>query len=402
MTVKEYIQKNISLTVINNTEKRPNVFELPKPYSVPTVGETFRALFYWDTYFTNLALLELGDVEQAKNNVEDFAYLIKTLGFIPNANTSDMSDRSQPPFFSLMVRDIFNKTGDVDWLGEIYPALCDEHRFWIENRNTNVGLAHYGTTVSPDREANYAKWFTDRIGAENTLEMQKTYASNFLAQAESGWDFNARFDFDSIDYCPVDLNALLWALEDNLAKFAEALGNREADKWRAAADTRALKMREFLLDSDGVFRDRNSVTGKFSSYTSMASLFPLFVGLANAKEAQATVKYALPKLLHAWGVVPLEELDDGYNYQWGSPNGWPCLQVVAAVGLANCGYIDESDKIANLYVTMVENVFEETGALWEKYNLDSGNSDAKNEYEMPEMLGWTAGAYLYLKKQPQK
>ncbi len=47
---------------------------------------------------------------------------------------------------------------------------------------------------------------------------------------------------------------------------------------------------------------------------------------------------------------------------------------------------------------MVENVFASTGALWEKYNLDTGSNDAVNEYEMPEIFGWTAGAYLYFKR----
>ena len=45
----------------------------------------------------------------------------------------------------------------------------------------------------------------------------------------------------------------------------------------------------------------------------------------------------------------------------------------------------------------MEKIFEETDALWEKYNVTEASINVNNEYEMPEMLGWTAGVYLDLK-----
>ena len=47
---------------------------------------------------------------------------------------------------------------------------------------------------------------------------------------------------------------------------------------------------------------------------------------------------------------------------------------------------------------LVENCYEQTGHLWEKYNVVEGNANAVNEYEMPAMMGWTFGVYTYLKK----
>lgn len=49
----------------------------------------------------------------------------------------------------------------------------------------------------------------------------------------------------------------------------------------------------------------------------------------------------------------------------------------------------------------MEKVFEETGNLWEKYNVVEGNINVSNEYEMPAMMGWTAGVYLELKEYAQ-
>ena len=49
-------------------------------------------------------------------------------------------------------------------------------------------------------------------------------------------------------------------------------------------------------------------------------------------------------------------------------------------------------------VTEIVLVFDETGNLWEKYNVVEGNTEVCAEnYGMPVMMGWTAGAYLSLK-----
>jgi alpha,alpha-trehalase len=46
-------------------------------------------------------------------------------------------------------------------------------------------------------------------------------------------------------------------------------------------------------------------------------------------------------------------------------------------------------------VNVVSRNFEATGNLWEKYNASTGSIDVQNEYEMPPMLGWTAGVFLH-------
>ena len=46
---------------------------------------------------------------------------------------------------------------------------------------------------------------------------------------------------------------------------------------------------------------------------------------------------------------------------------------------------------------LVEKNFEATGNIWEKYNVVDGSTSVTNEYDMPPMLGWTSGVYLYCK-----
>lgn len=100
---------------------------LPKPYVVP--GGRFREIYYWDSYFTMLGLQASGRWDLIENMVDNFSYLIDTLGFIPNGNRTYYLTRSQPPFYSLMVKLLESHQGKV--------AL--EKTFPVYKRNTISG-----------------------------------------------------------------------------------------------------------------------------------------------------------------------------------------------------------------------------------------------------------------------
>ena len=129
----EIIKKNLKKTIRNNPPcKEPEdktFIPLPFPYTSPTVDDHFSALFYWDTYFTNVGLILAGDIQTAIYNVENISYLINKLGYMPNGSKTSFLGRSQPPFFSLMVKDIYEKTGDKDFLLRMYRTATKEYNF---------------------------------------------------------------------------------------------------------------------------------------------------------------------------------------------------------------------------------------------------------------------------------
>ena len=57
---------------------------LPHPYVVP--GGRFNEMYGWDSYFIQLGLLRDGELELAKNLVDNFLYQIRHYGAILNAN----------------------------------------------------------------------------------------------------------------------------------------------------------------------------------------------------------------------------------------------------------------------------------------------------------------------------
>ena len=72
------------------------------------------------------------------------------------------------------------------------------------------------------------------------------------------------------------------------------------------------------------------------------------------------------------------------------------------MALENYGYHDDAMRIAKKYVSLVEDIFESTGNLWEKYNVLEGSINVTNEYDMPPMMGWSAGVYIVLKEFTEK
>ena len=389
--VLEYISSNWDSCIKENTADDGTLIGLPYPYTVPAVGH-FDEMYYWDTYFTNKGLEIDGRHEMAKNNVDNMLYLVDRYGFMPNGNRTYFLNHSQPPFLSLMVRDVYENCGDKEWLGRAYKSLQTEYKFWTEKRDSRIGLARYdddNAVFTSQMAADYV----GRIGYKPEGYTDSQIAREYLAICESGWDANPRFEYETYDNAAVDLNSLLYALESNMAYFADELENGESEAWTKLASDRKAAMIKYFENEDGLLVDYNFEKKKQSEIFSVASLYPLFVGLADEKHAKAVVDN-LDRLEREYGLLTCEENDVEGTFQWDAPNGWACLQYIAIIGLDNYGYKEEARRIAEKYVLLVEKVFKETNNLWEKYNVIEGNVNVKGEYEMPSMMGWSAGTYL--------
>ena len=140
--VKNYIEKHWNETIKFNPNDNDTLLGLPFPYCVPSVGN-FDEMYYWDTYFTDKGLAISGKMYQVRNNTCDMLYLVDKYGMMPNRNRTYFLTRSQPPFLSFMVRDVYDYYKDVSWLKEAYTILEKEYNFWQSKRNTECGLNRY-------------------------------------------------------------------------------------------------------------------------------------------------------------------------------------------------------------------------------------------------------------------
>lgn len=396
-SVNDYISFNWDSVIRECREGKEQLVGVPYPFTVPAVGY-FETLYYWDTYFTNVGLMLDGRTELAKNNADNILYMVEKYGFMPNSNGTYHLDHSQPPFLSIMVRELYEYYSDKVWLNGAYEMLCREYNYWMTERITPIGLNRYDTNIT-DRDylATRAADYEERI--HRTISADRAdIGRHYLATCESGYDCSSRFQFDIFNYAPLCLNSLVFSMEHNMAYFAKELGknNEEIELWNTRSEVRKKKMKQYMLDENGCFRDYNYVTGKLSDDFSCVSVYPLYVGLADEKNAADFMKQ-FHRLEASYGVLANEKNDFEGSYQWGYPNGWAPHQIMVIQGLDRYGYRTEAARIAQKYITLVDKVFSETEKLWEKYNVMNGSNDVEDEAQggMPPMMGWTAGAYLY-------
>ena len=258
--------------------------------------------------------------------------------------------------------------------------------------------------LTPQKIVAEAKQFRDRTG--QLYDVPDEIAARALVSAgESGWDMNPRMNGKTYQFAPADLNSLMYAFEENMHDFAMELGSvEEAAVWSKLAEKRGERCRRYLKNADGIFMDYNFVEQNRNDIFSAACFYPLYCGMATKEEAKIA-RESLCRIEAEYGIATCEKTDAPGNYQWGYPNGWAPMQMIVVGGLLRYGYMEDAWRIMKKFVYLVEKCYAHSGHLWEKYNVVDGNVDVQDEYEMPTMLGWTFGVYVWfrdlLSKKPQ-
>lgn len=395
--VKDFIFRNWEKTVRYPESNLPHgVAKLPVPFTVPCINEMFTDFYYWDTVFTNLGLVRSGLEKQAENNLDSIKYFIDNLGYMPNAN--HLLDRSQPPFFTYGVYELWKFKKDDGIVRKYIDSIVNELEFWKFSRTDSKGLSSYGHHSS--RFGLYSqRWLLDRVGIPHGDEEYDIMESeNLLAIAESGWDFNPRFrtaenPFASTEFYHIDLNSILYDAEVKCSGMLAAIGDARSEEYRKRAETRKNLINRYMLASDGLYRDYNFRKDSFGTVLSCASFYPYAFGISDDKKGALKL---LEKLELPHGVSCCEYRGENDSYlQWDYPAMWPTNAYITYLALRNTGLAEEAKRIASKYVETVDKVFEKTGSLWEKYDSAQGDVAYSREYETPKMMGWTAGIYLY-------
>ncbi|HZY63430.1 MAG TPA: trehalase family glycosidase [Edaphobacter sp.] len=427
---------------------REGLLYLPNRYVVP--GGRFNEMYGWDSYFIILGLVHDHRSDLARGMVENFFYEIEHYGALLNANRTYYFTRSQPPFLSSMIREVYEhpngKPLSKEWLAMAYSYAQKDYALWTSSihRAGNTGLARYkdiGEGPVPemaddsDYYVNVIRWLlahpqfhTDylikapehptkaqQVGLAKTScdmaaskvcarayaeghRLSRAFYSGDRAMRESGFDTSFRFGpfSGSTDrYAPICLNSLLYKYERDMAHFATLLGrNKEATEWNHRAEARRDAINRYLWDSAmGMFYDYNFVTHQRSTYNYITAFYPLWAGLASPQQAAEMQKH-LTLFEHKGG---LAMSDDDSGTQWDLPFGWAPTTWLAVKGLAQYGFNHDAARVANEFSQTILENFLHDGTIREKYNVVSGSANVQVSagYKSNAIgFGWTNGVYL--------
>ena len=401
VSVRNYISESWDSSLRVQQEDTPDsLLGMPFPYTVPCSEGMFNEIYYWDTYFTNVGLIEDGRVEQARYNTSDLLHLVERYGFVPNGNRLWYLNRSQPPYLARMVADVFDANPDTLWLAAAWPMLESEYRFWMTERLAPCGLNRYGWTDPTEKDINgfissaSRRMRTDFRELGWSAEELREFGLHCIAECESGWDYNPRFDRRCGDFCPVDLNSNLYGMEMLMARFAKILGKDPIIWEQRAAERRELILKYLYNPSAKAWFDYDYVNDTHSKVVSAAVFSLLFNEVLSPEEA-AGVHEMLAPLEYRGGLAVCEDAAYPFEYQWSYPNAWPPTTFVAVEGLLNYGYRRDALRLARKYIRSNTKAFQATGQLWEKIDCRNGKLPVDREYGTPAMLGWTAGSFVH-------
>ncbi|PWN90774.1 trehalase-domain-containing protein [Acaromyces ingoldii] len=440
------------------------------PFIVP--GARFNELYNWDSYFITLGLVVDGMSDMAKGIVEHFIFQIRHYGKVLNGNRTYYLMRAQPPFLTDMALQVYSRMDlakedeNKEWLKlAICAAIKEYHTVWMSQprRDPKTGLSRYrpeGRGVPPETEASHfthvLRPYAEKYGCSvneftrkyNFGEIKEPELDEYFmhdrAVRESGHDTTYRFEKRCANLATIDLNALLYKYEVDIATAIRELFDDKLEltddfilqaplpasmkdqqpaqpsrsietpqtsaEWFARAAFRKQQVDKYCWnDGMSLYYDYDTDLEEQSVYESVTTFWAMWAGLASEDQAAKMVHNSLKKFEVHGGLVPGTEDSRGKvslerpNRQWDFPFAWPPHQMLAWVGLERYGYLDDARRLVYRWLYMITvAVVDFNGCVPEKFDAvklshlvdaEYGNQGVDFKYVVKEGFGWTNASF---------
>lgn len=471
----EQLPKDITPQYVQSINEKPGILALAMtkhvdeeghetlkgvPFVVP--GGRFNEMYGWDSYFESLGLLVDGRLELAKGMVDNFIYEIQHYGKILNANRSYYLMRTQPPFLTDMMLKVYDRLPasleleNKQWLATALTAAIKEYlTVWMSEPRLDPesGLSRFyseGCGMPPETEATHfdhvIKPFADAMGlsieeygkrynqgtvVEPALD---TYFKHDRAVRESGHDTTYRLDNCCADIATVDLNALLYKYEMDIAEmilslfgdsfetpFYESYETRDVQdrpltvthtsaEWFERARVRQEKLDHYCWNEErGMYFDYDTRLKTMGTYESVTTFYTMWAGCADREKAERMMASALPLFEVTGGLVSGTESSRGFitlarpNRQWDFPFGWAPHQIMSWIGFERYGFMEEARRTCYRWLyTITKSFVDFNGVVPEKFDIvnmthkvqvEYGNVGVDFKFVPREGFGWMNASY---------
>ncbi len=361
------IEKKIQTQIIETNSDTDALIGLPYPYLASGRGNG-KSLFYFDTFFTNLGLIKLNQIDLARHNVENLVFMGRKNGYIPASNEKCMQGILHLPFLPWMVRDVYRATGDKGWLNKMLPDLLDEFRMWTTKPHTTpTGLYRY---------------------------VAKSSAQTSSEKIDDCW-INTHEFTEITHFNPVNLNALL-CRNAKLIYDLQVEVEGEGDKSLLSKSDHILNLLDICWDNDnGFFYDNDFVKKELTDVKTLSAFLPLFVEIVKNERAHKLNTH-LNSFLGAGGIACSPKGADGEALKWRYPLSIAPYIYIIIKGLIDYDFMEDAADIGANWLDMVIENYEKTGKFWEWYNVEEGGIEFSAGMKNKPLWGWTAGTFIAL------
>ncbi|MCQ8771131.1 MGH1-like glycoside hydrolase domain-containing protein [Streptomyces telluris] len=296
----------------------------------------------------------------------------------PRRGGTNWNERnSKPPLGAWSVWQVYERSGNRDFLREVYPKLAAYQEWWYRNRDhDHNGLAEYGATVdpangSPGQQRLAAAW---ESGMDNAPRFDAASGTSVVPNR----DGSGRVIGYSLTQESVDLNTYLAVDQEHLGRIAAELGMRAAaGAWRAKAAATGRAVRERMYDpATGWFHD--TALGSGARLTErgrgIEGAIPLWGGVATRAQA-AAVRGRLLDPSEFGTEMPLPTVSKSSPYfaarqYWRGPV-WLDQAYFAIAGMHRYGFGRDADALATRLIERAAGLTG-NGPIMENYDPLSG------------------------------
>lgn len=452
--LEDYVPAKLLELIVPKEKQGHFGIGLPHDFAAAGVGRFSGEPYHWDLYHIARGYAAMGEWDKVADILYNTEYEINTYGHPLNGGSEFYATRAQPDYFGHMIRLLADEFGSKV-LVRFLPALEKDHMgYWMDGMDNlpDDDQVHTHRTLVRMPDGSFLNRYWDDaegprleshledvetaeaatkglMGKAREIAMKKVY-KNIRAAAASGWDFSSRWFKDgknlrtinTTEIAPIDLNSLLTYNEETLSMSflaaAEEGGTEQysieecferADKYAKMARQRKEAINTYLWDpKDKLYRDYNFETDEQTDIVSAATVYPLYVGIADREQALGVAKVVKRKLLHRGGIIASTTNDSGE--QWDGKNVWapPHWAAVQGLGRAAGMLVDLEDKKAekmlkltekarDSYVKGIRAYFKKHRSVPEKHRGDKPKKPANGgEYELVSLLGMSLGVFRSL------
>jgi len=298
----------------------------------------------------------------------------------PSTGGGNWNERNtKPPLAAWATWQVFRRTRDHRFLGELYPQLVAFHEWWYSNRDHDGnGICEYGATVdpandSPEERRQAAAW---ESGMDNAPRFDADLGTTVVANT----DADGRLLGYSLTQESVDLNCYLVADARHLARIARVLGRRrEAEQFDRRADRVTRFVQDHMFDDrTGWFYDVDLQTHRplVDRGMGIEGAIPLWAGVATKTQARRVRAHLVSPDDFATP-LPMPTVAKSSPYfsateYWRGPV-WLDQATFAIQGLHRYGYHADARRATHALLTHADGLLGQT-PIAENYNPLTGEA----------------------------
>jgi putative isomerase len=321
-------------------------------------------VWHWDQFFHALAYRHI-DARLAQDQIRIVLDHQREDGMLPDAIHDEglvtrlsvpvEEDVTKPPLAAWTVLKLYETSGDLDFLQEVYEPLCRWHNWWLTYSRNGNGLCEYRHPFS------------------------------------SGLDDSPLWD-EGMPVVSPDLNTYLCLQAESLGTIAEIIGLPEdAEHWRELAETSAQGMLSILWDeAAGCFQALHLGQKPVGVFTPF-HLLPLWTGRLNESMTARVLRHLQdPETFWTDWPLPTVAANDAKfdpKQMWRGPS-WVNINYLFVEALARIGQHDLASTLRRKTLELIQ----QHADIFEYYDPLTADHPPK----AAPVFGWTSAVYIDL------